>query len=113
MLLSEIESTHGPTLVAFEGHSGIPITVFHPVSNITLKQIEHFKELLSYSVNCSVILFVLLSDLLEASVGTEFNLLGVVNGLLLANRSVEVNVLLFEGTHRANDLLHHACRIPK
>ena len=99
MLLGEIESTHGPVLVAFEGHNGIPITVFHSISNITLEQIEHLKELFSYSVNCSVILFVLLTDLLEASVSTEFNLLGVVNGLLLANRSIEVNVLLLEGTH--------------
>ena len=99
VLLSEIESTHGPLLVAFKGHYWITIAVFHSISNITLEQIEHFQELLPDSVNCAFILFVCFSNLLEASVGTEFDLLGVVDGLLLTYRSIEVNMFLLEGTH--------------
>ena len=100
MLLRKIEGTHRPIQVAFESFNWIAITVLHSVTDITFEEIEHLKELLSDLVNILFFIgFILFTYFFEAIVGAELDLLCVIYSLLLANRSIEIDMLLLECVH--------------
>ena len=112
MLLTEIEGTHGPIGVAVERLNWVLVACLHSVADVTLKEIEHFEELFTDLVYVRLlVLLVHVTHLLESVIGTELDLLRVVDGLFLADRPIEVNVLLFECAHRRRDLLHQKSRV--
>ena len=97
-----------------EGLDRVFVAWLHPVTDVTLKEIEHLEELFANLVDvCLLVLLVLITDLFETIVGTVLKLLGWVDGFFLADRSVEVDVLLLEGTHRCCDLLHEQLCVDK
>ena len=107
MLFAEVKGAHGPIGVTVERLDRILIASLHSIADVSFKEIEHFKELFTDLVNVRLLVFLVhVTHLLEAVIGAELDLLCVVDSLFLANRPVEVDVLLLERTHRRRDLLH-------
>ena len=109
MLLGEVKCTHGPYWIALKELCRLCITLFQSSTDVSFKEIEHFKESSAHSLQVfSGVFLVLLTQLLDSLVGAKLDFLSRVDGLLLTNRPIEVNICLLELAHGSIDMLHQA-----